>query len=618
MILNFPFNYEVTVPNLFKELPFTINFYDGITTFIGPNGSGKSQALKSIRDSLMNSPGHNYHRKVRLITAGRLSQIEQFRSNFDGQYHGADRSEQAAFGSKRLRDYRHLAESAIGDFHTLSIRPDILIKVSERLSTLFKRNIIIDWDAGDLKIKFSSIDGEPYSSAKEASGLLHLVAILTALYDDEVGILLLDEPEISLHPQLQSFLFQEIKRVAGHPTIRSQKMIIIATHSTEFMDILVPEDLSKIVFFSNTNKAPIQINPNVGELQNRKVRELLTRLGHAHKTAFFSLRPLLIEGPSDQLICNALNQHLGLNLEAGGSQLVPVIGKGELPSVIKLMRLIGKKPVILTDLDTFADDVTIVDIFSTDIDVVKKLQEHGHGDLISFSRSIYTDYMRIVDSSWINISNKAEQHSYWLQRQDENQAKKRSVMAALFTLEDEEILQLQNGQDFMSIKRRLTFLFDTLELAGCFILRKGTIEDYYQVGRVTNKLQAAVEEIQQILTLSKEVCMENYLDIVRALKYAASTENIDERKIIADYLLAVISPAIGALNDNKTDSELQANARKIVGEISSIFKLSKIESDGNIFIRAELASNIIDIPGFPIDFPLDRNPIEIVKNHLCI
>lgn len=34
----------------------------------------------------------------------------------------------------------------------LSARTDILIKVRERLQKLFKRNIKIDWDAGNLKV----------------------------------------------------------------------------------------------------------------------------------------------------------------------------------------------------------------------------------------------------------------------------------------------------------------------------------------------------------------------------------------------------------------------------------------------------------------------------------
>jgi len=82
-----------------------------------------------------------------------------------------------------------------------------LIKVQERLRKLFKRDLIVEWDAGSLKVIFARLDdeSEPYSSGREASGLLHLVGILSALYDDEVGVLLIDEPEVSLHPQLQAF-----------------------------------------------------------------------------------------------------------------------------------------------------------------------------------------------------------------------------------------------------------------------------------------------------------------------------------------------------------------------------------------------------------------------------
>ena len=77
--------------------------------------------------------------------------------------------------------------------------------MQERLRKLFKRDLIIEWDAGTLKVVFARLDttSKPYSSGREASGLLHLVGILAALYDDEVGALLIDEPEVSLHPQLQ-------------------------------------------------------------------------------------------------------------------------------------------------------------------------------------------------------------------------------------------------------------------------------------------------------------------------------------------------------------------------------------------------------------------------------
>ncbi|MFY0802050.1 ATP-dependent nuclease [Peribacillus frigoritolerans] len=282
--MTYPFNKVVYIHDLFSSQPLSIEFHVGLTTFLGPNGSGKSQVLRALKDQLEDKA----HKRKRLLAAGRLSQLETFRSNYDGMK--GINYEQASFDGTNLREYRHQSESAIGDLHTLSVRPDIQIKVSERLITLFKRNIFIDWDAGNLKIKFSTLAGAPYSAAREESGLLHLVTILTALYDDEVGVLLLDEPEVSLHPQLQAFLFQEIKRVAGGPANRSKKMIVIATHSTELLDVLVPEDLTKIVFLKDTQTPLVQIDPQAAEL----VRELLTRLGQAHKAAFFSSKPFLV------------------------------------------------------------------------------------------------------------------------------------------------------------------------------------------------------------------------------------------------------------------------------------------------------------------------------------
>ena len=69
----------------------------------------------------------------------------------------------------------------------------------------------------------STRGGGRYQLSREASGLLQLVTILTALYDDEVGALLLDERQVSLHPQLQAFLLHEILGIAGDPADNAKK-----------------------------------------------------------------------------------------------------------------------------------------------------------------------------------------------------------------------------------------------------------------------------------------------------------------------------------------------------------------------------------------------------------
>ena len=162
---------------------------------------------------------------------------------------------------------RHQIETISGDFHTLYKRPDILIKVQERLRKLFKRDIKIEWDSGFLKVFFLRVGASNtyYSSAREASGLLHLVGILSALYDDEVGVLLIDEPEVSLHPQLQAFLLKEITRVAGIPGEDGyKKIIVMTTHSTEMIKISKTDDLLSFIFCNDLKEAPIQIPKDAG------------------------------------------------------------------------------------------------------------------------------------------------------------------------------------------------------------------------------------------------------------------------------------------------------------------------------------------------------------------
>ncbi|MEQ8425961.1 MAG: AAA family ATPase, partial [Cyclobacteriaceae bacterium] len=368
--------------------------------------------------------------------------MESYRSDYDGHRGGRPNFDGATYGDKSSTTRRHLNETIIGDFATLSERPDILIKIQERLRKLFKRDLMIDWDGGNLKVYFSRVDiqnNKNYSSAREASGLLHLVAILAALYDDEVGCLLIDEPEVSLHPQLQSFVLQEIVKVAGPNTTQGKKLIFISTHSTEFIEINSVDQLASIVFCRDIEEAPIQIDPAIPDFQNRKLKALLTRLGQEHKLALFCHRPLLVEGPSDQIICSAISRKLELNLEAAGSQILPITGKGQFPVVVKLMRLIGKRPAILADADAITDNLDVIGIFTSEENANKIANEMGHRDAAKFAKDVHTDFCQLVEEGWSDIKNECEKHYYWINRDKDKAeviAKRRSAFCWLLNTDD--------------------------------------------------------------------------------------------------------------------------------------------------------------------------------------
>lgn len=601
--MEFPLSITANINSHEGNFSRKIELRSPLTFIVGPNGSGKTHLLKGLKGSF-----NSYtNKKVRFISAGRLGPLEQYRSNYD-QYDRPSEADNATHGHKSDSKYRHKIETINGDFHTLSARTDILIKVRERLQKLFKRNIKIDWDAGNLKVSFARLDNgnSYYSSGREASGLLHLVGILSALYDDEVGVLLIDEPEVSLHPQLQAFLLKEITRVAGIPSEDGyKKIIVMATHSTEMIKISKTDDLLSFIFCNDLKEEPIQIPRDTGELQNKQVKGLVARLGQEHKLALFSRTPLLVEGPSDVIICNTLSDKLYLNLEAAGSQILPINGKGAMPETVKLFRLMGKIPTVLVDADCFADGLNLINAYFSDEEIRNiadtLASKQGMDGILKVANDIYNKFCTLVDKNWDEIAEIAKNHPYFTLLQDEVLNKKRSVLCTLLNHDN-------LSGEWERLKNRITVLFDIFEEVGLFILRKGALESYYHDNNaITDKVEDAVTESEYILS-SLEELESTYQDILKCLKYASDSESIDESRAIRDELLSFVSP----IHAHYAEGEENLNT---LGRQSSIFSY-RINEEGKL--ELSITSNVLDVTGFPIILNKDADVRKVINNSLGI
>lgn len=617
--MNFPIKLTSSINSHNGAIKRDLTLNKGLTVILGPNGSGKTHLLRGLRHSFGENIGD---KKVRFLSAGRMGMLEQFRSDYDGQRGGTPNYDNAKYGSKSDSTRRHQTETISGDFQTLAERADILIKIQERLRKLFNRDLMIEWDAGNLKILFARLDsaGAPYSSGREASGLMHLVGILSALYDDEVGALLLDEPEVSLHPQLQAFLLREIIGVAGHPSEGgNKKFVIIATHSTEMVQIARPDDLLSLVFCHDLSANPVQINPDAGELKNKKVQGLVARLGQEHKLSLFCRRPLLVEGPSDVMICSALSSRAEMHLEAAGSQLLPVIGKGQISVVAKLLRLLGKSPVALADADGFADGVELVNQFLNNSDEANAVAaDHGFASATVMASVIYGDFCKLVQGRWAEISVLAEQHPYWINRtpEEDELASRRSAFGTLFTVSDYDLSGLANDGAWLSMKKRIAVLLDVLERSGLFFLRKGSVESYYQKSdKFTSigKPSAAADEMEHINQIGKKELQEHYSDILRCVQFASRAQPIREADALRDLVLAVVAPALARLTAGESAQDFNVLARSILGDRSKILDLSV--KDGALVVS--IASKILKIDGFPLTITKDDNVNSVVSQALA-
>ena len=65
----------------------------------------------------------------------------------------------------------------------------------------------------------------------ECHGIKELLVMLTHLYDDQKQYLIIDEPELNLHPQYQSFFMQEVRKIAGDPSNRLEEENCLFGHT---------------------------------------------------------------------------------------------------------------------------------------------------------------------------------------------------------------------------------------------------------------------------------------------------------------------------------------------------------------------------------------------------
>lgn len=610
--MKYPKTLNVKVENIFGDQDVQITLYSGLTIFVGTNASGKTQTLKKIRDIMKNEVGSN---KVRYLSSNRIGNMEQYRSKINQYTYTTD---DYTFGDQATKRARLQIETACGDFFAMDERKDVFIKVSERLSVLFNRNIFIRWDAGQMKVFFGKTDSEQeYSVAAEASGLVNVISILAALFDESVEVLLIDEPEVSLHPQLQSYLLREMKNVVK----KYNKTIIISTHSAEMIELNKASDLCNYIFFRK-NTLPKQISPDASELNSVKLKEFLLRMSLIYNEGFFAKKVLLIEGSSDMILCRYLCNRLDLNLDVAGSQIIPVEGKGQFPIITKLFRLIGKEVCVLTDLDGFTDDNSIINLFSELPEGTKIANDHGNENLQSMIREIKTKIDEVIRSTKDNMISIYSQHPYWINRDleaGEDKIIRRALVAQLFTVDEDELLTWPDSQEWTSLKKRITVLLDILEELGCFILRKGAIESYYTFSPNTTfngKPSAAAHEVSCWEEKSTEQIYEHFSDITRSLQFAALEKNVDESFAVKKELLSELALILGILPEVSTEKEILSCIKQSKGSVDSLFDYKIINENKRLGVEVSLKSEIIDVAGLPFKAFIGDNVNSLIDEKI--
>jgi predicted ATP-dependent endonuclease of OLD family len=131
-------------------------------------------------------------------------------------------------------------------------------------------------------------------------------------------ILLVEEPEIHLHPALETSMMRYLKRVG------EESQIFITTHSTNFLDTA---EMRNVYLVSKNGATRVQLI-NMAEAEASIPRELGIRLS----SLFMFDRLAFVEGPSDEDVLREWASTLNINLAQVSVGFVPMGGVRNLAS----------------------------------------------------------------------------------------------------------------------------------------------------------------------------------------------------------------------------------------------------------------------------------------------
>lgn len=152
----------------------------------------------------------------------------------------------------------------------------------------------------------------------EGSGFLQWLSVFALANDPDIDILLLDEPDAHLHPSLQEQLLDVLQEIAE----RSQKQILVATHSSEILRSAEPSNIIQVK--NRGGRYMVEEHQKVAMLAGIG-SEYSPRIDKAKRTK----RILFVEGRSDLLILKVLAGKLNIDWPPSWTEWITSTGQKE-------------------------------------------------------------------------------------------------------------------------------------------------------------------------------------------------------------------------------------------------------------------------------------------------
>lgn len=371
----------------------------GLTVFTGTNNSGKSTLIESLHLLSKNAAptftegkrnkaagdaiairvefGGQYFREIKTVLAGGsqtdvtdtnapdrgLIYVLPSRRSFSPFFSRSDVSRQKFSNNWEVPASRN---SELTGFTGRLFRA---LGESARFSPVLKRLLghDIDWtidqnDSGQYFVKFK-FGNAFHNSDGAGDGMMGAFCLADAFYDSNPGdVIVIDEPELSLHPSLQRRAFQLIRELT------KDRQIVISTHSPYFVPTAEDCGASSVARIVREAEGTIIYQPDGKTLA--RLATYAKNLNNPHVFGFDARQILLgedgiilVEGQEDvvcyRLIAAQLGHALVDKFWGWG-----VGGAGNMELIAELLRQLGFKKVVgILDRNAQATATTLTNAF---------------------------------------------------------------------------------------------------------------------------------------------------------------------------------------------------------------------------------------------------------------
>lgn len=267
--------------------PFlTLDTWDApITYFVGRNGSAKSRTARIVASKLGG----------RSLSTDRLTGIMGFQSHGWGhllkEFQGLPLD---APTRERIKYATQGTGTATEEYFALKEQPEVLLRVGAFLRRALNRHIELRETSGylDPYIVFGDVE---YSLLRdEGHGLRELVSLLASIYRKDWNLLVIDEPELHLHPSMLRLWLGELERECR----KTGRRAVIVTHEPSAITPRSAADLNSLWLFQ-PGASPICLGQCIDEFQKSGVNASLARNTRLVSQLVFAPRPVLVEGLLD-------------------------------------------------------------------------------------------------------------------------------------------------------------------------------------------------------------------------------------------------------------------------------------------------------------------------------